>query len=136
MDDFEFKPFIVFGSIVVQKDTSNKPIPGVNASDKWSNCPETIPTKSTPAKSWAQRAAEKRSPPPASIPPKPPTPYLPTTSTPQNVIIPRGLINHGNMCFMNVILQPLLFCTPFYHYFLIQYRPPLKPTPAPLIDAM
>ncbi|KAJ3139437.1 hypothetical protein HK100_011509 [Physocladia obscura] len=31
------------------------------------------------------------------------------------LIKPRGLINTGNMCFMNVILQPLLHCPPFFN---------------------
>ncbi|KAI9336787.1 hypothetical protein BDR26DRAFT_896957 [Obelidium mucronatum] len=31
------------------------------------------------------------------------------------LIKPRGLLNVGNMCFMNVILQPLLHCPPFYN---------------------
>ncbi|KAI8369653.1 hypothetical protein BD560DRAFT_330000, partial [Blakeslea trispora] len=31
------------------------------------------------------------------------------------LIQPRGLINNVNTCFMNVILQPLLHCAPFYN---------------------
>jgi len=30
-------------------------------------------------------------------------------------IQPRGMVNQGNMCFMHVILQPLLFSDPLFH---------------------
>ncbi|KAI8909773.1 ubiquitin carboxyl-terminal hydrolase 10 [Gorgonomyces haynaldii] len=35
--------------------------------------------------------------------------------TKTSLIKPRGLINNGNMCFMNAILQPLIHTTPLYH---------------------
>ncbi|KAJ3205221.1 hypothetical protein HK099_000891, partial [Clydaea vesicula] len=34
------------------------------------------------------------------------------------LIRPRGLINVGNMCFMNVILQLLVHCVPFHNFFM------------------
>ncbi|KAK5113136.1 hypothetical protein LTR85_010954 [Meristemomyces frigidus] len=50
---------------------------------------------------------------------------------------PRGLVNTGNMCYMNSILQVLVFCAPFYN-FLEQVRQrtvhSLK-SETPLIDA-
>ncbi|KAJ3260761.1 hypothetical protein HK103_007324 [Boothiomyces macroporosus] len=52
-------------------------------------------------------------------------------------IRPRGLINNGNMCFMNSILQPLVHCPPFYNFISgISKLPKNLKTRTPIIDAM
>ncbi|KAH0583414.1 hypothetical protein H2248_009043 [Termitomyces sp. 'cryptogamus'] len=71
------------------------------------------------------------------------------TSAPENgsvpVIRPRGLINSGNMCFANSVLQVLLFCPPFHRLFteLGRYGFGFRAGdekevkgPTPLVDAM
>ncbi|KAG6844353.1 hypothetical protein H0H87_007578 [Tephrocybe sp. NHM501043] len=72
------------------------------------------------------------------------------TSAPESggapVIRPRGLINAGNMCFANSVLQVLLFCPPFHRLFteLARYgfgfrsaeKDNKGPGPTPLVDAM
>lgn len=52
---------------------------------------------------------------------------------------PRGLINRGNMCYLNAILHPLLYSQPLYQLLdAICHRVPhhIADSPHPLIDSM
>ncbi|KAF8884775.1 hypothetical protein BD779DRAFT_754219 [Infundibulicybe gibba] len=57
-----------------------------------------------------------------------------------NNIRPRGLINTGNMCFANSVLQVLVYCQPFHKLFVELGKTPLsgvtgEPASTPLVDA-
>ncbi|EGF99990.1 ubiquitin C-terminal hydrolase [Melampsora larici-populina 98AG31] len=53
-------------------------------------------------------------------------------------IVPRGLINNGNICFANAILQVLVYCVPFYNLLkhLSLYTTHDFKSQTPLLDAM
>ncbi|XP_011311829.1 ubiquitin carboxyl-terminal hydrolase 10 [Fopius arisanus] len=53
-------------------------------------------------------------------------------------LLPRGLTNRSNYCYINSILQALLACPPFYNLLRALPRPehPLKNSSTPLIDNM
>ncbi|KAJ7279682.1 hypothetical protein C8J57DRAFT_1125435 [Mycena rebaudengoi] len=42
----------------------------------------------------------------------------PPADTPTTRLLPRGLINTGNMCFANAVLQVLVYCAPFAQLFM------------------
>ncbi|XP_016839579.1 ubiquitin carboxyl-terminal hydrolase 10 isoform X1 [Nasonia vitripennis] len=53
-------------------------------------------------------------------------------------LLPRGLTNRSNYCYINSILQALLACPPFYNLLMAlpHSRNPSKHSPSPLIDNM
>ncbi|KAI9023265.1 hypothetical protein DFJ74DRAFT_619482 [Hyaloraphidium curvatum] len=61
--------------------------------------------------------------------------FQPSANLKPEPIQPRGLINNGNMCYMNSVLQPLVYCPPFLRLFRRIAAAPAPP-PRTLSDAV
>ncbi|KNG45833.1 ubiquitin carboxyl-terminal hydrolase 10 [Stemphylium lycopersici] len=115
-------------------DAANTPQEeGTNAEET----PKASPPKPAAPKSWAEllraknatKAAQSVAPPNGTAPVSN-GPVVPKSNTLADVLAsfsvdsekkvsfiePRGLVNSGNLCYMNSILQVLLFCGPFYDF--------------------
>ncbi|KAF2007568.1 cysteine proteinase [Amniculicola lignicola CBS 123094] len=116
------------------------------------------PSKPAPAKSWAELLRSKAAPVPAQTPAIPSSvvtangPATPKSNSLADALAsfsvdsdkkvsflePRGLVNSGNMCYMNSILQVLLFCVPFYEFLDLVAKRAVHSfkSDTPLVDAM
>jgi ubiquitin carboxyl-terminal hydrolase 10 len=56
----------------------------------------------------------------------------------QRPLIARGLVNRGNLCFMNAVLHPLLYTAPLHHFLIsvADHVPHRFNSTTPLLDAL
>ncbi|KAH9868171.1 hypothetical protein J1614_007243 [Plenodomus biglobosus] len=122
--------------------------------------PKASPPKPAAPKSWAELLRAKNAPAAAQAPPVPngvvtapvSGPTVAKSNTLADVLAsfsvdankkvafiePRGLVNTGNLCYMNSILQVLLFCAPFYDFLdqVAKRAAHSFKSETPLVDAM
>ncbi|KAG9187915.1 ubiquitin carboxyl-terminal hydrolase 10 [Alternaria panax] len=121
--------------------------------------PQTSAPKPAAPKSWAELLRAKNAPPAAQPAPvsngavaAPSGPVVPKNTSLADILAsfsvdsekkvsfiePRGLVNTGNLCYMNSILQVLLFCVPFYDFLdqVAKRAAHSFKSETPLVDAM
>ncbi|KAG8899131.1 hypothetical protein FRB99_006909 [Tulasnella sp. 403] len=106
------------------------PPPGPSSASKAADSSVESPaTQNTPSNPTSTQAAKPRSRSPhassssSTLPKIDPAllltnPSLAVLVSPTPMLQPRGLVNTGNMCFANSILQVLLYCAPFWRIFI------------------
>ncbi|KAF7677315.1 cysteine proteinase [Alternaria burnsii] len=130
-----------------------------DASANAEEVPSASPPKPAAPKSWAELLRAKNAPAtaqPAPVPngavAAPNGPVVPKNNTLADILAsfsvdsgkkvsfiePRGLVNTGNLCYMNSILQVLLFCVPFYDFLdqVAKRAAHSFKSETPLVDAM
>ncbi|KAI4707473.1 hypothetical protein J4E89_008001 [Alternaria sp. Ai002NY15] len=135
--------------------TATTPHTGPNSEET----PKASPPRPAAPKSWAELLRAKNTPAVAQPAPSPNNtlaisngPVVPSNTTLAHVLAsfsvdaetkasfiePRGLVNTGNLCYMNSILQVLLFCVPFYDFLdqVAKRAAHSFKSETPLVDAM
>ncbi|KAI8937654.1 hypothetical protein NX059_005359 [Plenodomus lindquistii] len=144
-----------------QESVSIAAAPALEVNGNAEETPKASPPKPVAPKSWAELLRAKNAPVVAQAPPTPngvvaaPVSGPPVTKSSNTLadvlasfsvdadkkiafIEPRGLVNTGNLCYMNSILQVLLFCAPFYDFLdqVAKRAAHSFKSETPLVDAM